>query len=351
MKLFRQVLSWTLAATLGGIGFLAHHLGTLMNFIFLLLMLLAPINLLWFGWRILRKELYHGLFTRPLAPESRKYWWPCLARVVFYLCCGYLLHIGIVPYQFPEMSPVVFPILGWILVLLQLVLALLPASRISIAFTSLFTVGAAFMLWQFVQISLPTGGEPVLLNSPLQGVSCVVQGGNSSIVNHHYGLRSQRYAVDLFKVAETEEQVRQWKLLEGDVSFGQTIYSPCDGRIAYIEDLHPDNESGKAVEEHPAGNYLTIEIATDRYVMIAHLKEKSLLVRPGDIVSSGQSIAQCGNSGNSSGPHVHLQVQTTPQFTYEGQTVPMTFRDVLRGKTHVENIQPKRNDLLLLPSE
>jgi hypothetical protein len=90
MKLFIQLVSWTLAVALGGLGFLAHHLGMLMNFIFLLLMLLAPINLLWFGWRILRKELYLGLFTRPLAAESRKYWWPCLARVVFYLCCGYL---------------------------------------------------------------------------------------------------------------------------------------------------------------------------------------------------------------------------------------------------------------------
>jgi hypothetical protein len=249
------------------------------------------------------------------------------------------------------MSPVVFPILGWILAVLQLALALLPASRISVAFASLFTLSTAFMIWQFVQIALPTGGERVLLSSPLRGVSCVVQGGNSLIINHHFSLKSQRYAVDLFKVAETEEQVRQWKLLEGDVSFGQTIYSPCDGRIAHIEDSHPDNESGEAVEEHPAGNYLTIEIAPDRYVMLAHLKEKSLVVRPGDIVSSGQPIAQCGNSGNSSGPHVHLQVQTTPQFTYEGQTVPMIFRDVLRGKTHVDNTQPKRNDLLVLPSE
>jgi murein DD-endopeptidase MepM/ murein hydrolase activator NlpD len=134
-------------------------------------------------------------------------------------------------------------------------------------------------------------------------------------------------------------------------SFGQTVCSPCDGRIAYIEDLHPDNESGEAAAEHPAGNYLTIEIAPERYVMIAHLKEKSLRVKPGDTVSSGQPIAQCGNSGNSSGPHVHLQVQTTPQFTYEGQTVPITFRDVLRREGYVENTQPKRNDLLVLPSE
>jgi len=216
MKLFCQILSYVIAVALGGLGFLAYRLGLLTNFIFLLLMLLVPVNLLWLGWRILRKELYYGMFTRLLALESRKYWWPCTARIAFYLCCAHLLSIGIVPHQFPDLSPVIWPDLSWSLALFQLALALLPASRTSLAFTSLFTVSSVFMIWQFVLIALPTGGERVLLNSPFHGISCVVQGGNSSIINHHYGLESQRYAVDLFKVAETKEAVKQWNLIDGD---------------------------------------------------------------------------------------------------------------------------------------
>ena len=152
------------------------------------------------------------------------------------------------------------------------------------------------------------------------GVRGAWWGGNSSLLNHHYALESQRYAVDIFKVAESADEVKDWKILSDDASLGQTIHSPCDGRVAYVEDSHPDNAKGATDAKNPAGNYLTIEVAPGRYVMFAHLKQKSLLVKPRDEVKLGQPIAQCGNSGNTSGPHVHMQVQTLPRFSYQTQS-------------------------------
>ena len=55
----------------------------------------------------------------------------------------------------------------------------------------------------------------------------------------------------------------------------------------------------------------------------------------GERVAQGQEIAACGNSGNSSGPHLHLQAQTTVLFEdSEIRSLPLTFIKTarIRGK-------------------
>jgi murein DD-endopeptidase MepM/ murein hydrolase activator NlpD len=50
-------------------------------------------------------------------------------------------------------------------------------------------------------------------------------------------------------------------------------------------------------------------------------------VRIGQVVGTGQHIAKSGNTGNSSGPHLHFEIRTTPNY---GSAVdPVAF---LRGK-------------------
>jgi len=48
------------------------------------------------------------------------------------------------------------------------------------------------------------------------------------------------------------------------------------------------------------------------YAALAHLRRGSVLVRPGDRVAAGQPLAACGNSGNSSEPHLHFQLMDHP---------------------------------------
>jgi hypothetical protein len=60
------------------------------------------------------------------------------------------------------------------------------------------------------------------------------------------------------------------------------------------------------------------------YAVYAHLNWNSIRVNPGDRVSAGQYIADSGNTGFSSGPHLHFAVQRNLGMRVE--SIPVTFR-------------------------
>ena len=66
-------------------------------------------------------------------------------------------------------------------------------------------------------------------------------------------------------------------------------------------------------------------LESSTFVLLAHLQRGSVRVAPGQEVVAGQELARCGNSGNSTQPHVHLQVMDgADPFVARG--LPMTFR-------------------------
>ncbi|MFD9574943.1 M23 family metallopeptidase [Streptomyces sp. NPDC059982] len=60
------------------------------------------------------------------------------------------------------------------------------------------------------------------------------------------------------------------------------------------------------------GNAVVIKHANNTYSQYAHLSK--IQVRIGQKVSSNQQIALSGNTGNSSGPHLHFEIRTTPNY-------------------------------------
>ncbi|MEU5974612.1 LysM peptidoglycan-binding domain-containing M23 family metallopeptidase [Streptomyces sp. NPDC047315] len=60
------------------------------------------------------------------------------------------------------------------------------------------------------------------------------------------------------------------------------------------------------------GNEVVIKHTDGTYSQYAHLS--SLSVSAGQSVTGGQSIGQVGSTGNSSGPHLHLEVRTGPSY-------------------------------------
>jgi murein DD-endopeptidase MepM/ murein hydrolase activator NlpD len=56
------------------------------------------------------------------------------------------------------------------------------------------------------------------------------------------------------------------------------------------------------------GNHVVIQTGEETFVLMAHLRRGSIRVTQGALVSGGELVAECGNSGNTTEPHVHLQV-------------------------------------------
>jgi murein DD-endopeptidase MepM/ murein hydrolase activator NlpD len=61
------------------------------------------------------------------------------------------------------------------------------------------------------------------------------------------------------------------------------------------------------------------------FVLLAHLQHGSVQVQPGQPVREGVPVARCGNSGNSTEPHVHIQVSDSTDWT-TARGVPLAFR-------------------------
>ncbi|EFL24262.1 putative secreted metallopeptidase [Streptomyces himastatinicus ATCC 53653] len=69
------------------------------------------------------------------------------------------------------------------------------------------------------------------------------------------------------------------------------------------------------------GNAIVIKHDNDTYTQYAHLSRVD--VRIGQSVTTGQQIGLSGSTGNSTGPHLHFEVRTTPNY---GSAVgPLTF--------------------------
>ncbi|MFI1014109.1 M23 family metallopeptidase [Streptomyces sp. NPDC020965] len=60
------------------------------------------------------------------------------------------------------------------------------------------------------------------------------------------------------------------------------------------------------------GNAVVIKHDSDTYSQYAHLSQVNVQV--GQQVKGGQTIALSGNTGNSSGPHLHFEIRTTPNY-------------------------------------
>ncbi|MER6446373.1 peptidase [Streptomyces venezuelae] len=60
------------------------------------------------------------------------------------------------------------------------------------------------------------------------------------------------------------------------------------------------------------GNAIVIKHANNTYSQYAHLSK--IQIKVGQKVKASQRIALSGNTGNSSGPHLHFEIRTTPNY-------------------------------------
>lgn len=186
---------------------------------------------------------------------------------------------------------------------------------------------AAPMTYTVSRIEVSRAPLPVL-EPPLRGAGWVAVNGccNSGIV-HRGSLQgmnggmydAQRFAIDWMRLNPQGEFVHGDPSVAGNyVDYGAKVYAVADGTVVEILDDLPDQPPGKLPD--PAsitlqtvdGNHVILDIGHGLYAFYAHLKKGSIIVHRGEHIKAGTFIGELGNTGNTSGPHLHFQVMDGP---------------------------------------
>jgi hypothetical protein len=167
--------------------------------------------------------------------------------------------------------------------------------------------------------------EPVVISPPLRGKHWCVGGGYSGKLGHRRAMfpidnhlfAAQTYAIDWEQLNdENLSCTGDPKKDESYPGYGNAVYAVADGTVYGTKEGFKNQVPGTAVGKerisYPGGNSITIDIGNGLYAFYAHLKPGSIKVKQGEQVKRGQVIAELGNSGNSSDPHLHMHITTGP---------------------------------------
>jgi peptidase M23-like protein len=195
--------------------------------------------------------------------------------------------------------------------------------------------------------------DPLTVHSPVRGRWIAVNSPADKVPSHGVHSAGQAYAIDL---VYWPDPAAEWKAIhrrpllrrpEEFPGFGQPVFAPADGTVVKTRNGWRDHWSRNSwpallyafaegsVREllGPGallGNHVVIEVGDGTYAALAHLKRGSITVEKGQHVRAGQQLAECGNSGNTSEPHLHFQLMDMARpalaaglpFGFSGQAMP-----------------------------
>jgi len=204
---------------------------------------------------------------------------------------------------------------------------------------SLATIMFAAM-FLFTVAGFTYSGDSVFLEFPLhKGTFTVIQGGDSPFINHHHHPESPlKYSLDITKLNTIGNRCYGFypKNINNYAIYGEPVYSPCDGMVKIAVEGIDNSKIAEPDTTNFRGNYITINFG-EINIVLAHLKPGSLLVREGDSVRQGEKIAEVGNSGFSSEPHLHIHAEIQDAEAFMGSR-PVAI--LFNGNFY------KRNDLI-----
>lgn len=313
-----------MALVFAGYLVFGHSQGMLYNFLnfYIIFRVLIEIGLLLF-------RLYKGQFgieywQQNLISHGALFWLQLGIKILFFgLIAVYTLRC--LPIDgFSTQEYQVIKMLMLFLPILIIVLNIMPTNRINWPQAALMACVSTFFikhLWAFERTEF---NHAITLVNPFGQTALVVQGGNSSLFNHHFNYHQQQWALDMVLPGRNYMQGQQ---LTDFPCFGHPLYAPISGEVVALKNDAPDVQIGETDLSQITGNYVVIKQAQSRYVMLAHLKFGSIQVELGQSVLQGDTLlGECGNSGNTTEPHLHLQVQDTADFKSVTQTFPIYFK-------------------------
>lgn len=181
--------------------------------------------------------------------------------------------------------------------------------------------------------------------APPEGKWYVGWGGRDLTHNYHAAVPDQRFAYDLYVAHDGLPYRTDGNANEDYYCFGLPVLAPAPGKVAAAVDGLPDNPPGTMDRANPVGNHVVIDHGNGEFSFLAHLRNGSVAAGEGDSVKAGEEIGRCGNSGNTSMPHLHYHLQTTAVFA-RGEGLPAQFNGYRANGVPVSRGEPVRGEFL-----
>lgn len=179
--------------------------------------------------------------------------------------------------------------------------------------------------------------DPVpALSPPFRGGVWLAGDGPANDSNHRRSIFAidgqiyspERFAIDWAKIGANNDTRNGGSTRnENWWGWGEPLLAVADGDVTEAVDEFPDNTPRvlpPVTLDNIAGNHIVLQISQTRFVTYAHLQRGSIRVRAGDHIHRGDVLALLGNSGNSTGAHLHLQL-TDRNSVMQSQGVPFVF--------------------------
>ncbi len=151
----------------------------------------------------------------------------------------------------------------------------------------------------------------------------------SRVITEGKATYAQRFALDWVYLEEDGTMRKgEPEKNESYPTYGIEVMAVADGVVVDVKDSIPENIPGseempvRLTRETGSGNSITIAISDTIHAHYAHFIPKSLKVKVGDKVTKGQVIALLGNSGSSTGPHLHFHLETASKYPLGGEGIP-----------------------------
>ena len=213
--------------------------------------------------------------------------------------------------------------------------------------------GAVLIVLGVASSWLPTrrvDREPVTVQPPVRGRWLGLNSPADKVPSHGIHSNGQTYAIDFvyWPDADVEWQaVRSRPVVERPTAFpgfGQPVFAPVTGTVVHVADRLRDHWSRKSwpalayffLVEGPVreligpslllGNHVVIDAGDATFAVLAHLRHGSVTVEVGQVVDAGDPVASCGNSGNTTEPHLHFQLMDRPRASVAAG-IPFRFAD------------------------
>ncbi|MCC7356204.1 MAG: M23 family metallopeptidase [Candidatus Doudnabacteria bacterium] len=175
---------------------------------------------------------------------------------------------------------------------------------------------------------------------PFKGTWIVGNGGRNPSKNNHLGQDGDGPENQMFAYDFTKDHSNEGKDLEDYEAFGSEVIAPADGVISQVIDGNQDNPIGESDWVMLSGNTIVIDHGNGEWSVLAHFKHNSISVKVGDKVKQGDVLGLCGNTGNTSEPHIHYHLQDGPNM-HNAKGLPAQFTEITVDDKLVQDAEPE----------